>query len=183
MWRSFIGVWLGACLAVSAQSGQPWLDVPYVHQAQITGCGPASIAMVMQYWLHQGTRVDVAAADAGRIYAQLSASSPDASREGIRGQALKGYLEEHGFKTYIFNGEIKDLRNHIEKGRPLVACLAPRSAKGPLHYVVVAGIDASAVYFHDPVRGKLLREELGKFQREWHATGGWTLLAVPVAER
>ncbi len=179
MRRSIVVIWLGVCLTVYAQSGQPWLDVPYVQQAQSTGCGPASIAMVMQYWLHRDARVDLAAADAERIYALLSAGS----RDGIRGQALKGYLEEHRFKTYVFNGEFKDLRNHIERGRPLVVCLAPRSAKGPLHYVVVVGIDASSVYFHDPARGKLLREEFKKFNREWQATGGWTLLAVPTADR
>lgn len=173
--RSFSRVLLGVCLAACACAGSPWLDVPYIQQAQSTGCGPASIAMVMQYWQQRDAHSDPAAADAERIYALLS----PASRDGIRGQALKGYLEEHGFQTYVFNGEFKDLRNHIEKGRPLVACLAPRGAKGPLHYVVVVGIDASAVYFHDPARGKLLREELEKFQHEWQPTGRWTLLAVP----
>lgn len=173
--RNILRVWLGAWLSVSALAGSQWLDVPYVEQRESTGCGSASIAMVMQYWLHQGARVDPAAADAGRIYALLSPSS----RDGIRGQALKRYLEEHGFSTYVFNGEFSDLRNHLEKGRPLVVCLDPRGANSLSHYVVVVGIDASAVYFHDPARGKLFKEELKRFQHEWKATGSWTLLAVP----
>ena len=173
--RTLHRVWLVAWLAILASAGSPWLDVPYVQQAERTGCGPASIAMVMQYWLSHTGGLDAEAADADRIYALLSPSSP----RGIRGQALKGYLEGHGFTTYVFNGELGDLRNHVEKGRPLVVCLAPRGAKAPLHYVVVVGLDASAVYFHDPARGKLLREEFKKFQDEWKATGSWTLLALP----
>ena len=171
----FLPLWLSALLAISAHAGSQWLDVPYVQQRESTGCGPATIAMVMQYWLHQGMRVDRTAADAGHIDAVLSPSS----RSGIRGQELKGYFEEHGFSTYVFNGEISDLRNHIQKGRPLVVCLDPRGAGSIFHYVVIVGIDAAAVYFHDPARGKLLKEELKQFQHEWKATGGWTLLAVP----
>lgn len=175
--KLFLGIWMSACLATVTYAGSDWLDVPYVQQAESTGCGSASIAMVMQYWMRQDTRIDPAAADAERIYSLLSSSS----REGIRGQALKGYLEEHGFSAYAFNGELGDLRNHIEKGRPIVVCLAPRGPNAPLHYAVVVGLDASVVYLHDPSRGKLLREEFKKFQHEWKATGSWALLAVPSA--
>ena len=174
-----LSVWMTACFATVAYAGSDWLDVPYVQQAESTGCGSASIAMVMQYWMRQNPRLEPAAADAERIYSQLSSSS----REGIRGQALKSYLEEHGFSAYAFNGELGDLRNHIEKGRPIVVCLAPRGANAPLHYAVVVGLDASGVYLHDPARGKLLREDLKKFQHEWKATGSWALLAVPRAEK
>jgi predicted double-glycine peptidase len=173
--RHFLRDWLSAWLMVSAHAGSQWLDVPYVQQRESTGCGSASIAMVMQYWLHQDARVDPAAADYEHIYALLSPSS----RVGLRGQALKDYFEAHGFSTYVFNGELNDLRNHIQKGRPLVVCLDPRGATALFHYVVIVGIDASAVYFHDPARGKLLKEELKQFQHEWKATGNWTLLAVP----
>lgn len=172
---SFLRVWLSAWIAVSAYAGSQWLDVPYVQQRESTGCGSATIAMVMQYWLHQDARVDPAAADYGHIYALLSPSP----HVGLRGEALKAYFEEHGFSSYVFNGELRDLQNHIEKGRPLVVCLDPRVANALFHYVVVVGVDASAVYFHDPARGKLLKEDLKQFQHEWKATGNWTLLAVP----
>lgn len=173
-WRS-LPLWLSGCLAVFAYAGSQWLDVPYVQQRASTDCGPAAVAMVMQYWLNQGAGIDRSAAEAGQIDALLSPSK----RSGVRGQELKRYFEEHGFSTYVFNGEIGDLRNHVEKGRPLVVCLDPRGASAIFHYIVIVGIDASAVYFHDPARGKLLKEELKHFQHEWKATGGWTLLAVP----
>jgi len=127
-----------------------WLDVPYVHQLE-SGCGAASISMVMQYWVRQQPQLDPAAADSDQIYKLLSPSP----RKGISGQALKQYLGEHGFDAFIFAGELLDLQHHVEKGRPLVVCLAPKGAHAPLHYVVVVGfatdycVTATA---HDAVR-------------------------------
>jgi predicted double-glycine peptidase len=150
-----------------------WLDVPYVRQIE-AGCGAASIAMVMQYWIKGGTQLDPALADGDLIYKQMG--SP---KKGISGQVLKQYLEKQGFQAFVINGEMKDLKDHIEKGRPLVVCLAPRAARGPLHYVVVVGLSDADVTLHDPSRGKLITESLDRFEREWKATDNWTLLAVP----
>ncbi len=173
---NFLRVWLSVWAVGSAHAETPWLEVPYIEQEESTGCGSASIAMVMQYWMHQGANVEPAVADAPLIYAKLSTSS----RSGISGQALKGYLEGHGFSAYVFDGNLDEVRSHLGKGRPLVVCLDPKSGSSLLHYVVVVGIDDSAVYFHDPARGKLLKLEFKRFQREWKATGSWILLAVPL---
>lgn len=151
-----------------------WLDVPYVHQLE-SGCGAASISMVMQYWVRQQPQLDPAAADSDQIYKLLSPSP----RKGISGQALKQYLGEHGFDAFIFAGELLDLQHHVEKGRPLVVCLAPKGAHAPLHYVVVVGFANSGVMLHDPTRGKLIHEDVERFQRDWKVTGNWALLAVP----
>jgi ABC-type bacteriocin/lantibiotic exporter with double-glycine peptidase domain len=150
-----------------------WLEVPYVRQIE-AGCGAASIAMVMQYWMKQGAQLDPSLADGDRIYESMG--SP---RQGIKGQALKQYLEQHGFQTFIIDGAMQDLSDHLAKGRPIVVCLAPKSNRGPLHYVVVVGLSDTEVTMHDPARGKLVTESNERFLREWKATGNWTLLAVP----
>ncbi|HMK22653.1 MAG TPA: hypothetical protein VK466_09985, partial [Terriglobales bacterium] len=51
----------------------------------------------------------------------------------------------------------------------------------PLHYVVVAGIDAEhrVVLLNDPAERKLLQRDFDTFEKEWRGTGHWTLLAVP----
>ncbi len=131
--------------------------------------------MIMQYWIRHDRRIEMSSANADRIY-ELLAPSPG---KGIPGQALKRYLEEKGFRAFVFDGELHDLRHHLEKGRPLVVCLAPRGPNSPLHYVVVVGAQESAILLHDPARGKLIREDLRRFQRDWKATGNWTMLAVP----
>ncbi|HEX5431330.1 MAG TPA: C39 family peptidase [Bryobacteraceae bacterium] len=160
-------------ICFAASDASEWLDVPYVRQSE-EGCGAASIAMVMQYWLRQNSHLDAAASDASYIYKVLPRSN-----DGISGQALKNYLEQHGFSAFLFGGELKDLRHHLEKGRPVVVCLAPKGAGKALHYVVVAGISGSRVFLNDPVRGRLIQEGIGEFQREWKAAGNWSLLAVP----
>jgi uncharacterized protein YvpB len=151
-----------------------WLDVPFVRQVY-AGCGSASIAMVMQYWIRNESRLDPAAADAERIHKALGR----ASSKGIAGLKLKQYLEENGFSVYLFDGELQDLRNHLDKGRPLVVCLAPSGPRAPLHYVVVVGIADDTVMLNDPARGKLTRVDAERFLREWKTTGNWALLAVP----
>jgi predicted double-glycine peptidase len=151
----------------------PWLDVPFVRQVR-AGCGSAALAMVMQYWVKHQPGLDAAAADAERIDKALPPSS-----EGISGEALKRYLEEHGFAAFVFNGELEDLRNHVAKGRPAVVCLAPKGPRAPLHFVVVVGVGEDAMLLNDPARGKLIRERQDSFLRAWKVTGNWALLAVP----
>src|SRR3954470_11433348 len=77
------------------------LDVPFVRQVY-AGCGSASLAMVMQYWIRNDSRVDPAAADPERIHKALA----PASAKGIAGLSLKRYLEQNGFSGYVFDGEL-----------------------------------------------------------------------------
>jgi predicted double-glycine peptidase len=151
-----------------------WLDVPFVPQRE-DGCGAASIAMVMQYWVRHNPDLNAAAADSDLIYKLLTPTR----RRGVSGQALKDYVQKNGFKAFIIDGEFNDLEQHLAKGRPVVACLAPRGPRSPLHYVVVVGATNDAVLFHDPVRGKLTREDRAQFLQEWKVTKNWMLLAVP----
>jgi ABC-type bacteriocin/lantibiotic exporter with double-glycine peptidase domain len=151
----------------------PWIDVPFVRQIR-AGCGSAAIAMVMQYWVKHGPGMDAAAADAERIDDALPPSS-----KGLSGKELRNYLEEHGFDAYVFNAELKDLRDHLSKGRPIVACLGLKGPNAPLHFVVVVGAGEDAILLNDPARGKLVREEKDAFLRSWKVTGNWALLAVP----
>lgn len=153
---------------------EEWLNVPFVRQSR-DGCGAAAIAMIMQYWTQSDSRLNPADADDARIYALLRRSAG----RGIAGQDLKRYLEEKGYAVHVFNGVVGDLRDHVGKGRPLVACLAPRGIGSALHYVVVVGLSETTIIFHDPARGKLMTESLGRFMRHWQPTDNWVLLATP----
>jgi predicted double-glycine peptidase len=150
-----------------------WLDVPYVQQIK-SGCGAAAVAMVIQYWARHNPELRFAADETERINELLPAS-----RRGIQGAALKNYLMKRGFAAYVFDGETKDLRNHFEKGRPVIVCLGLSGPKAPLHYAVVVGIDEQSVWLHDSARGKLVREPLDRFESSWEVSGHWALLAVP----
>ncbi|MBO0798263.1 MAG: C39 family peptidase [Blastocatellia bacterium] len=154
-----------------------WLDVPFVKQEK-NGCGAASIAMVMQYWFkQQGLQPDPGATDALEIQRVLY----DPSANGIYASAMQRYLQEHGFRTFSFHGEWSDIHQHIKKGRPLIVALKPAGAGASLHYVVVAGLDPEQeiVLLNDPADRKLLKQDRHGFEKQWGATGNWTLLALP----
>jgi predicted double-glycine peptidase len=154
-----------------------WLDVPFVKQEK-NGCGPASIAMVMQYWQQQPGGSAWKSRDVVEI---VRALQPD-DRQGVRGSAMVRYFEQTGYRAFAFAGEWADLERELAKGRPVIAALKPEAGDS-LHYVVVAGVDDSAhvVLLNDPAQRKLLKEDRSQFEREWKVTGFWTLLAVPGA--
>lgn len=163
-----------AHLGYSQDAHPSWLDVPFVQQVK-AGCGSAAVAMVIEYWAHQFPGLEKTQADAERIDQLLPATSP----KGIQGEALKQYLDEHGFRAFVFEGDMSDLRNHFAKGRPVIVCLAPKGNRGLLHYAVLVGVDDRDVWLNDPARGKLFQEGVERFMTEWRRTGNWALLAVP----
>lgn len=169
-----VGLW-SAVLA--AEPVNVWVNVPYVRETR-DGCGAASLAMVMQYWAHQQGRAAGPQDDPARILDALYARAA----HGIYASAMARYLEENGYRAFAFAGEWADVARELQKGRPLIVALQPEASRA-LHYVVVAGVDEpeQVILLNDPAQRKLLKEDKASFEREWKATGNWTLLAVPEA--
>jgi ABC-type bacteriocin/lantibiotic exporter with double-glycine peptidase domain len=160
-------------LLLAADAPGIWLDVPFVKQVK-EGCGAASIAMVMQYWAQQQGH-GPQSVDATEIQNILYSKEG----HGIYASDVESYFQQHGFRTFAFKGETADLKQHLEKGRPLMVALKP--GKAPLHYVVVTGLDWEnhLVMVNDPAQKKLLKLDQANFEQEWNAAGKWTLLALP----
>jgi predicted double-glycine peptidase len=165
---------LGVCGSLlAADFPGVWLDVPFVKQEK-DGCGAASIAMVMQYWQTQHGQPVNGASDASQIQRTLYS----AKAHGIYASDMERYLQEKGFRTFTIRGEWEDLKQHLDKGRPLIVALKPVSG-GALHYVVVTGVGPEMVMVNDPAQRKLLQQDQSSFEREWSAAEKWTLLALP----
>ena len=164
------------CGFVFAATPGVWLDVPFIRQEK-DGCGAASIAMVMQYWLKQQAKPVDASADAVAIQRALYSSK----YHGIRASDLEDYFQQHGYQTFAFAGKWDDLKQHLEKGRPLIVALKPSVLETSLHYVVVVGVDPAQgiVYLNDAAERKLLKEDRASFEKQWKAVKQWTLLALP----
>lgn len=153
-----------------------WLNVPFVKQ-QKDGCGAAVISMVMQYWQqHQGLPAN---GHSDYQHIQRKLYSPRA--HGIYASAMERYFRQNGYRVFAFAGQRADLEREIAKGRPLIAALKPKGGGDELHYVVVVGVDEPdrLILVNDPAQRKLLKEDQATFERDWKATGNWTLLAVP----
>ncbi len=175
--RKSLLAFLWVCnLLFAAEGAGVWVDVPFVKQKK-DGCGAASIAMVMQYWLkQQGKQLD-ARADPRAIQSALYSHEA----HGIYASDLETYFQQHGFRTYAFRGRWDDLKQHLGNGRPLIVALQPSGIALPRHYVVVAGLywEQGIVLVNDPAQRKLLKKDQSSFEREWSAAGKWTLLALP----
>jgi ABC-type bacteriocin/lantibiotic exporter with double-glycine peptidase domain len=131
--------------------------------------------MVLRYWKSKNALVAEERTDPARIQRELYSAKP----HGIYASDMERYLRETGFDVFAFRGQWSDVRSHIAKGRPLIAGLKPKGE--PAHYVVIVGVapEDAAVLVNDPERGKLLRIERAEFEKVWHGTDDWTLLAVP----
>jgi ABC-type bacteriocin/lantibiotic exporter with double-glycine peptidase domain len=167
---------VGVCgILIAAGPAGIWLDVPFIAQEK-DGCGAASIAMVMQYWLRQQGRSVGNEADVAQIQRALYSRQA----HGIYASQMERYFQDNGFQVFAISGDWADIQQHLEKGRPLIVALKP-SGRVPLHYVVIAGLDSQSdlVLVNDPAQRKLLKQERSSFEREWSAAGKWTLLAVP----
>ena len=162
-------------IALAAPPLNIWLDVPFVAQ-QKNGCGPASIAMIMEYWQNQ--QQALAGDDAAEVLRTLTPG-----RDGVRAADMLRSFQLHGYRAFAYAGDWTDLEHQLAKGRPLIVALKP-AGQVSLHYVVVAGIDdaSQVVLLNDPAQRKLLKEARSEFELEWKVTGDWTLLAVPQAD-
>jgi predicted double-glycine peptidase len=170
----FAMILLTACAAAVQGAAGLWLEVPYIRQEK-DGCGSASLAMVLRYWQTKNVSVAEERTDPAKIQRELYSAKP----RGIYAADMERYLRESGFRVFSFRGEWSDLRSHIAKGRPLIAGL--KLHRAPAHYVVIVGVDPqdAAVLVNDPERGKLLPMDRSEFEKVWHGTDNWTLLAVP----
>lgn len=169
-------IFLLCCAALhAADPSGAWLDVPFVRQEK-DGCGAASVAMVMQYWQKQQGSAAGENSEAAHILRKLYSSKA----RGIYASDLENYLKQQGYQTFSFAASWDDLKQHLEKGRPLIVATKPAGA-APLHYMVVAGVDFTRqlVMVNDPAGRKLLKMDRPTFEKQWSAAGSWTLLAVP----
>lgn len=184
-WVRRPGIWMMPALLAVVLSGVVaagaglWLDVPFVRQ-QANGCGAACISMVMQYWLKDKSAAIPPAAQARRIQRLLY--RPKA--KGIYASDMERYFRRNGFRVFAFRGTRQDLQHHLAKGRPLIVCLRDSGRFGPLHYVVVVGLESQdgVILVNDPAQRKLLKMDLGNFESRWRPMHNWTLLAVPAQE-
>jgi ABC-type bacteriocin/lantibiotic exporter with double-glycine peptidase domain len=165
-----------AALALGSTSSGIWLDVPYVKQER-NGCGSAVIAMVAQYWAHNGAQVPPEATDARCIQKKLHTQR----QAGIRASDMERYFQANGFRTFVFRGSWEDFTPRLSKGQPLIVCLKENGAGNPLHYVVVVGFDwdRNLILVNDPAQRKLLKMPRSVFEKQWGGAQNWTLLAIP----
>jgi len=139
------------------------LDVPFLAQTESL-CGGAAAAMVLRYW----DAPDIQAGD-----------FPPDDTKGITTGALVGALTARGWQALPFHGDAASVRDHLRRGRPVIALVAV--APGRNHYVVLVGWANGRVLLHDPAEGPFRVRGERELIAAWDATARWSLLILPPA--
>jgi ABC-type bacteriocin/lantibiotic exporter with double-glycine peptidase domain len=141
------------------------LDVPFVPQVEDT-CGAAALTMVLRFWGQDASHDALAA--------ELQARE----LKGVAGSRLAEAARTRGLGANAYRGDARQLREYVEKGRPLI--VAWDMGRGRFHDVVVIGFDGDDVLVHDPAQGASRKVKERTFEDRWAGAGHWTLLVMPV---
>jgi tetratricopeptide (TPR) repeat protein len=147
------------------------LPVPFVPQKKDT-CGAASLGMVLAYWDRAVPHDEIAAA----------LVEEEGPLHGIPGSRLAEFARGRGLRAVAYAGDLDQLRDFVDKGRPLI--VAWKVGKDRYHDVVVTGFDDehADVFVNDPAKGEHRRVSREKFDERWEGASRWTLLVLPEAE-
>ncbi len=118
------------------------LDVPYLSQTENNWCGPASLAMVLNYWGVSVTQEEIAPFIINP-YDNLTHSDD-----------IVEYAENLGFIAFYGSITIEELKEKISNEHPVIVLqwFSPDYRVG--HFRVVIGYDEQKIITHDPILGQ-----------------------------
>jgi predicted double-glycine peptidase len=141
-------------------------NVPFFPQLAYQ-CGPASLAGVLNFW---------------GIYV-----TPDEVAEDIYSKSEKGtldidmvlYAQKKGLQAILYKGSIKDLRDNIDSGYPVIVLVDYGFwVYQQNHFIVVIGYNDDGVVVNSgKEKEKFISEK--DFLKSWEKTNFWTLLIKP----
>ncbi len=150
--------------------------VPFEKWLKRNYCGPACLAMVLNYW------------DETRSFSQQKITDEiyDSANQATYNSELVLYPRTLGFESYSFPGDLRILKDVVGKDIPVVVLTKTikQIAKG--HYRVVIGFDEDEdqIIFHDPYFGDREAMATKDFMKVWELGKGrnqsrWMMAVVP----
>jgi tetratricopeptide (TPR) repeat protein len=148
--------------------GEKWLKRNY--------CGPACLAMVLNYW------------DEKRSFSQQKITDEifDSENQATYNSEMVLYPRGKGFASYSFQGDLQILKDVVRQGIPAIVLTKPIIQIPKGHYRVVIGFDddKGQVIFHDPFFGSRYAMTYKNFMKVWELGKGrnqcrWMLAVVP----
>jgi ABC-type bacteriocin/lantibiotic exporter with double-glycine peptidase domain len=153
---------------VAAGHGHLITSVPFIPQ-EAYQCGPASLAMVLQYWGAPVGQEEIAQA----LYLP--------SIRGTLNLDLEFYARRRGFEARAFAGSLERVRLELRRGRPLIVFQDLGVPAYPVpHFAVLLGYDdrARVVVLHSGTSAYRV-VPYDEFERTWARRKAWTLLVTP----
>ncbi|MGH7266047.1 MAG: PA2778 family cysteine peptidase [Candidatus Rokuibacteriota bacterium] len=152
---------------VAAGHGHLITNVPFIAQ-EAYQCGPAALAMVLQYHGAAVGQEEIARA----IYLP--------SVRGTLNLDLEFYARRRGFAARSFAGTLARVKEEVRRARPLIVFQDVGLPGYPVpHFAVVVGYDdrtGSLVLHSGPTAYRVVSYD--RFERTW-GRRAWTLLVTP----
>lgn len=132
-------------------------------------CGPASLAMVLNFWGGKFSQDDIA---------------PEVYSPTVHGSLtldVENFARKREFWTRSYRGNLNDLKAHLDRGHPLIVFENRGFNVLPLdHYSVIIGYgdEQGGVVMHSAEDENLFMS-YPLFLRNWGKGGFWTLLILP----
>src|SRR5690554_4736836 len=143
-------------------------DVPF-HAQRDYQCGPASLAMVLNY------------ADVEVPMETLIPQVYLPGREGSVQPEMLATARRHGRITYVLNGSLVSLLSEIAAGHPVALILNLALPAWPMwHYAVAIGydLDSEEVILHSGEEAQRI-EAFHRFDATWARSERWAFVALP----
>jgi tetratricopeptide (TPR) repeat protein len=153
--------------------------VPFEKWLQRNYCGPACLAMVLNYW------------DERRPFSQrtIADETYDSAGQATYNSELVLYPRTQGFDSYSFQGSLEILKELVGRDIPVIVLSKTIKVIAKGHYRVVVGFDEveDLIIFHDPYFGGRMAMETADFLKAWDLGKGrnqarWTMAVVPARQ-
>jgi ABC-type bacteriocin/lantibiotic exporter with double-glycine peptidase domain len=152
---------------VAAGHGHLIAGVPFIPQDEYQ-CGPASLAMVLQYHGAAIGQEEIAQA----LYLP--------SVRGTLNLDLEFYARRRGFEARAFAGTLDAAKAELRRDRPLIVFQDIGRLSAVPHFAVLLGYDdrARSVVLHSGTEAYRV-VSYDEFERTWARRRNWTLLITP----
>lgn len=166
------GLWACAAPSFSPRHLNILSDVPLFEQTEHQ-CGPAALASVINYWSARTTSTTMVSPD------EIAAAFYSPTARGTLGMDLVLYSRRLGFTARSYAGSINDIRNHIDKGVPLILLVDLGSLLYQInHFMVAVGYTDEGIIVHSG-RRQAMHMTTERLNKIWQRTGFWTLAVEP----
>jgi len=161
---------------IKPEKGHLIQKVPFEKWLGRNYCGPACLAMVLNYW------------DETRSFSQRKISDEiyDSENEATYNSDLVLYPRTKGFESYSFQGDLRILKDVVGKDIPVIVLTKAIKQLAKGHYRVVIGYDddRDQIIFHDPYFGGRSGMTSKDFMKVWELGKGrnqsrWMMAVVP----
>ncbi len=150
-------------------------SVPFERSVRDNYCGPAALAMVLNFW------------DQKRSFRQREIADQvfDYRNQVTYGSELVLYPRTKGFMTYSVQGNLRLLRRTVAEGIPVIVLTRTSRQIDCGHYRVVIGYDDNldVIIFHDPYFGERSAMRVRDFREVWELGKGyqtrWMMAVLP----